>query len=153
MPYNIRHFMQSARFFTTTLLTKLYVRRVWRYQRSILLTCGKHLNDIISLRVEISALKTSLTPLPFIEVSAQNQKSERSCTSVLKGIDIPSVYTIFLFYFWTCSTVWYCLSVAVWLFYCIEQNSEVVMPIFVCICHHRLDHKKTMRRTSQCLSV
>jgi hypothetical protein len=44
------------------------------------LACGKHLHDrIISLKGEVCANKTSLTPPLCIEVSVPSQECERSC--------------------------------------------------------------------------
>ena len=58
--------------FITTLLTQLYV---WV---AILLTLGKQFHGrIISLRRDVCAHKTSLTPPFFIEVSVPAQDSER----------------------------------------------------------------------------
>jgi hypothetical protein len=49
------------------------------------LDIGKHLHDrIITLKGEGWALKTSLTPTPFIEVYVPSQENERSCICVLR---------------------------------------------------------------------
>ena len=51
---------------------------------TVLLTRGKHFHDsIISLRGEVWAHKTGLSPPLFIEVLILSQESERSCTCVL----------------------------------------------------------------------
>jgi hypothetical protein len=59
--------VQNDSFLTTMLFARLYVKVV------ILLRCGQHLHSsIISLRGEIRAQKTNLTPSLFIEVAAQS---------------------------------------------------------------------------------
>jgi hypothetical protein len=73
----------------------------------ILITCGKHLHDyIISLRGQVWAQKTSLTPPLLIEVPVPRQESEQSCICVL-GVLILPLYTIFLLDFGTVPTVCY----------------------------------------------
>jgi len=59
----------------------------------ILLACWKHLHDcIISLRWEVCAHKTCLTPSLFIKVPVRSKKSKRSCILCIGGIDFDSFY-------------------------------------------------------------
>jgi hypothetical protein len=61
-------------FFIITLFARLFVGV------GILLTRGKHLHDrIISLRGEVWAPNTSLSPPLFIKVPVPGKESERSC--------------------------------------------------------------------------
>jgi hypothetical protein len=77
-------------FFIITLFAWLYVTV------GIILTCGKQLRDhIISLRVEISANKTSLILPLLIEVPVPSQESEQSCICML-GVSILPLSTMFL---------------------------------------------------------
>ena len=74
-----------------------------------LLTCGKNLHEhITSLRGEVWAHTTSLTPPLYIEVAAPNQESERSCIYVL-GILIFPLSTILIFDLRIDQAVWYLL--------------------------------------------
>ena len=72
---------------------------------------------VISLRGELWAHKTSLTPPLFIEVSVPSQESERSCIFVL-FVSILPLSTMFLFDFGVAPTVFFFLfyysSVSVW---------------------------------------
>ena len=63
-------------------------------------TCWKHLNDsIISLRGEVWAHKTSLTPPHLIEVLVPGQESERSCICVFR--EGANRFCLFLrFFYW-----------------------------------------------------
>jgi hypothetical protein len=66
-----------------------------------------YLHDhIISLRGEIWAHNTSLTPPLFIEVFLPSQESEWSCICVL-GVSILPLPTILIFDFRIVLTVWY----------------------------------------------
>jgi hypothetical protein len=77
-------------FFIITLFARLYVTV------GIILTCRKQLRDhIISLRVEISANKTSLILPLLIEVPVPSQESEQSCICML-GVSILPLSTMFL---------------------------------------------------------
>jgi len=75
----------------------------------ILLTCGKHLHDhIISLRGEVWANTTSLTPPSFIEVPVPSQESERSYMYIcVLGLSILPLSMIIRLDFGTVPTVWY----------------------------------------------
>jgi len=65
---------------------------------TVLLTRGKHFHDrIISLRGEVWAHKTGLSPPLFIEVLILSQESERSCTCVLDFRNVPTLW-YFLFF-------------------------------------------------------
>ena len=75
----------------------------------ILLTCGKQLHDnIISLRGEMLAHKTSISPPRFIEVPVPSQKIDQSCICVY-GVSILPLSTILIFDFGIVPTVWYFL--------------------------------------------
>ena len=75
----------------------------WLYVRvGILLPCGKHLFDrIISLRGEVWAHNTSLTPPLLFKVPVPSQDSGRLCMCIM-GIDFTSSYN-FDIWFWNCS--------------------------------------------------
>jgi len=73
----------------------------------ILLICGKHLHDCInSLRGEVWAHKSSLTPPLFLEVSVPSQESGRSSICV-SGFDFCLFLRLFWLDFGNVSTVWY----------------------------------------------
>ena len=74
----------------------------------ILLTCRKHLDDlIISLGGDVIVHKTSLfQSFFFIKLPVASQGSKRSCTCVL-GTSILPLSTIFIFDFGIVPTVWY----------------------------------------------
>ena len=70
-------------------LARIYLRF------SILVTCGKHLHDdIISLRREVCAHITSLTPPLSIEIRVPTKKSELSCISVIFFFTFSYEYNI-----------------------------------------------------------
>ena len=80
-------------FFIIMLFNRLYVRV------GILPTYENHFHDrIISLRGQVWAHKTSLTPPLFINVSVPSLKSERSCICVL-GYQLYLYFTILIFDF------------------------------------------------------
>jgi hypothetical protein len=59
------------------------------------LECGKHLHDrIISLKGEVCANKTSLTPPLCIEVSVPSQECERSVMYLYVRTEIKQKYQI-----------------------------------------------------------
>ena len=87
-----------------TVIARLYV------SVGILLTRRKYLHDCISsLRGDVCAHKTSLTPQLFIEVPVPRQESDQSCICVL-GVSIVPVSTILIFDFEIVPTVWYFFS-------------------------------------------
>jgi hypothetical protein len=88
--------MLSSRFFTTMLLTQLYVRS------GILLTCLKHLHDCI---ISLWSHKNSLNLPLLTEVSVPNQDSEQYM--YIRGIHFTFVSTNFLLNLGTVLTVWY----------------------------------------------
>ena len=55
------------------------------------------------------SIKTSLTPIPFIEVSVPNQDNEWPCSCVM-GVSILYLSTILIFDLGTVPTVWYYLA-------------------------------------------
>jgi hypothetical protein len=62
---------------------------------------------IVSLRVEICAHKTRLTPPLFIQMPVPSQESDRSCISKCgTGIDSVCVYTIYRLDFVSVSTIY-----------------------------------------------
>ena len=64
----------------------------WSILFVVLLTLGKHFNDlIISLRGEVCNLKTSIIPPLFIKVNMPSQKSEQSCICLL-GVSILPLF-------------------------------------------------------------
>ena len=69
-------------FFILTLLAPVYMRT------GILLIYG----HVISLRGEVCAYKTSLTPPLFIEVSVPSQQSEWFCICVLGILILPMIF-------------------------------------------------------------
>ena len=94
---------QSRIFLTLQWLKPYYTRIItgWSF------TCGKHLHDIvISLRWEVWAHKTSLTPLLFIEVPAPRPEFGRSCICVI-GLSISPLSKVLIFYFGIVPTMWY----------------------------------------------
>ena len=94
--------------FIVTLFAQLNVRV------GILITRGRHLHAcIISLRGEVWANKTSLTPPHFIEVAGPSQERERSCICVL-GV----------------STVWYCFV----MYLCVRGIDSVALLCHVFVC-------------------
>ena len=80
----------------------------WLYvSAGILMTFGENLHGrIISLREEISAHKARLRPPIFIEGTVISEESERSCISMLGGIDF-TFPMILIFDFEIGSTVSY----------------------------------------------
>ena len=94
---------QSRIFLTLQWLKPYYTRIItgWSF------TCGKHLHDIvISLRWEVWAHKTSLTPLLFIEVPVPRPEFGRSCICVI-GLSISPLSKVLIFYFGIVPTMWY----------------------------------------------
>ena len=95
-----------------------------------------HMHDrIISLRGDVWAYETSLTPSLFIEVSVPSPVSEWSYICVLGVWILPLLYDFsilfwnctysVIFYFWTVPTVWY--------FYChfITLFNDVLLTIAI----------------------
>ena len=67
----------------------------------------KQLHDhIVSLRVEICANKTRLTPPLFIHMPVPSQESDRSCISKCYSIDFVCVSTIYRLDFVSVSTIY-----------------------------------------------
>lgn len=84
----------------------------WSILFVVLLTLGKHFNDlIISLRGEVCNLKTSIIPPLFIKVNMPSQKSEQSCICLL-GISILPLFKRKLsIRFWTVQKVCHLLFI------------------------------------------
>ena len=86
---------------------------------------------IISLRGEVWAHKTSVTPPPFIEVSVTSQEIERSCICVLRGIDFFSFYK-FDIWFWNWSDHVVFLFRSILFFIWLIMNVYLLV-LFICL--------------------
>lgn len=84
----------------------------WSILFVVLLTLGKHFNDlIISLRGEVCNLKTSIIPPLFIKVNMPSQKSEQSCICLLGVSILPLFKRKLSIRFWTVQKVCHLLFI------------------------------------------
>lgn len=84
----------------------------WSILFVVLLTLGKHFNDlIISLRGEVCNLKTSIIPPLFIKVNMPSQKSEQSCICLLRVSILPLFKRKLSIRFWTVQKVCHLLFI------------------------------------------
>lgn len=84
----------------------------WSILFVVLLTSGKHFNDlIISLRGEVCNLKTSIIPPLFIKVNMPSQKSEQSCICLLGVSILPLFKRKLSIRFWTVQKVCHLLFI------------------------------------------